>query len=109
MLRRLRRICRGNHTHQPLLGGRASAAAFYPLPLLRAILEGMNDTAQLENTISDITSENYGVSMLMSLAPVSEATNAPAADAPGELPVQGGGTVKINYSIQDFRPTYLDE
>ena len=69
----------------------------------------MNDTAQLENTISDIASENYDVSMLMSLAPVSDVANAPDPDAPGELPVQGGGTVKINYSIQDFRPTCLDE
>ena len=28
---------------------------------------------------------------------------------PGEIPVQGGGTRKIHYALQDFRATYLDE
>ena len=37
MARRLSTRCSGNHTHQHLLGGRAAAAALYPLPLITEI------------------------------------------------------------------------
>ena len=34
--------CRGNHAHQHLTGGRCKNAAFYPIPLVRAILKGIS-------------------------------------------------------------------
>ena len=34
MVKRLSKRCTRTHDHQPLLGGRAAAAAFYPLPLI---------------------------------------------------------------------------
>ena len=46
---RLSKRCSGQHTHQPLLGGRAADAAFYPLPLITQILRGMRDTFEAEN------------------------------------------------------------
>ena len=38
---RLNRTCDRLHTHQQLVGGRCEDAAFYPLPLVNAILLGM--------------------------------------------------------------------
>ena len=49
MLKRLSRVCPGDHDHQPLIGGRAAEAAFYPLPLVVEILRGMRDTADHEH------------------------------------------------------------
>jgi hypothetical protein len=40
--------CDRSHRHQHLVGGRAAAAAFYPLPLVRAILRGIRATADAE-------------------------------------------------------------
>ena len=45
MVLALDRRCDRSHEHQHLVGGRAAAAAFYPLPLVRAILKGIRDTA----------------------------------------------------------------
>ena len=42
---RLSLTCDKMHKHQQLTGGRCADAAFYPLPLVKAILSGMNDTA----------------------------------------------------------------
>ena len=49
MVNQLSKKCKGDHAHQHLVGGRCAAAAFYPLPLVRAILRGMTDTAIIEN------------------------------------------------------------
>ena len=40
MSRRLQRRCKRDHKHQQLVGGRAASAAFYPMPLVKAILLG---------------------------------------------------------------------
>ena len=45
MVRRLSRRCSGNHVHRVLEGGRAAAAAFYPVELMLEILRGMRDEA----------------------------------------------------------------
>ena len=67
MLKRLHGLCPRDHKHQPLLGGRASSASFYPIPLLRAILQGMNDAEHSENAVSSLTESEYDVSRSMSL------------------------------------------
>ena len=46
MLKRLSLTCPRQHQHQPLEGGRAKNAAFYPLELIEAIVRGMRDTAE---------------------------------------------------------------
>ena len=40
--------CDKQHSHQPLIGGRCRDAAFYPLPLVEAILKGMSNRADDE-------------------------------------------------------------
>ena len=49
MLKRLHRLCPGEHEHQPLVSGRAAEAAFYPKGLIKAILRGIRDTADAED------------------------------------------------------------
>ena len=48
MAARLSALCDKTHEHQHLMGGRAAAAAIYPLGLITAILRGMRDTADAE-------------------------------------------------------------
>ena len=67
MLKRLFKTCQGGHTHQPLLGGRAAEAAFYPLGLLKAILQGMSDTEHTRESIPDMTKDEYGVTLCMTM------------------------------------------
>ena len=47
----LRRRCDGEHLHQPLVGGRCRDAAYYPLRLIQAILQGIRDTKNAEDLI----------------------------------------------------------
>ena len=101
MLRRLHRTCKGQHAHQPLLGGRAAAASFYPLPLLKAILEGMNDTEHTCESVSSLTKDEYEVSLTVSMTAADDAdacSNVPFSLAPGEMPVEGGGTLSRRVS-----------
>ena len=48
MARSLSLRCTKDHVHQPLVSGRCAAAAYYPLGLVRAILQGMRDTTVAE-------------------------------------------------------------
>ena len=66
MLKRRRRSCQGRSVHQLLLGGRASAAAFHPLLLLNAILEGIEDTEHAGHAASGMTKDKYDVSLVLS-------------------------------------------
>ena len=123
MLGKRSRTCSRDHKHQTLEGGRPAEAAFYPLPLLRAILEGMSATAEAEQGVHNIRSEDYNVSLTMSICSVSEnasevdskpvkddaPTSEPTSHVPGTLPVQGGGTVKIKHEATDLKEVYHDE
>lgn len=53
MAHRLSLRCDKSHQHQPLLGGRAADAAFYPMVLITEILRGMRDTQDAADAISD--------------------------------------------------------
>ena len=48
MQARLSKRCDGSHSHQPQVGGRCRDAAFYPMPLVKAILNGIGDTADAD-------------------------------------------------------------
>ena len=110
MLKRLSKVCKGGHKHQPLLAGRAAAAAFYPLPLLRAILQGVADTTKADQSVASMLLEEYDTQLLMSISPVTS-PDAPDSSKhePGTMPCEGGGKVRIQYSPTDFKATYLDE
>ena len=48
MARRLQKRCDHSHAHQQMVGGRCKDAAYYPLPLIRAMLRGMHDTTMAQ-------------------------------------------------------------
>ena len=48
MLHRLQRRCDNSHSHQQLVGGRAAQAAFYPTPLVEAMLRRIRDATDAE-------------------------------------------------------------
>ena len=127
MLRRLSKLCKGYHKHVPLLGGKAAEAAFYPLPLIKAILQGISDTKHASQSVSMIAEEEYDTSLLLTVSPVTVDTSAPVAKVahavsssqeiasnsdslpPGKLPVQGGGFVNVQYAATECKTVYLDE
>ena len=58
MLESLAGKCDGSHVHQPLMGGRAAAAAVYPPELLRAILRGIARTRDNAHGIRLLVTED---------------------------------------------------
>ena len=111
-------------TYTSLCLGRATASAFYPVPLPRAIREGMSDTEHSDQTLPEISKAEYVVSLLMSVSvarPQSPSSNQLATvsnDAPQSFPVnklepraiprQQGGTVPIKYELHDVKQVHLD-
>ena len=122
MLSVLSRKCDKSHAHQHLLGGRAAAAAFYPPPLLRAILKGMaltRDNALGVKMIMNHQRELAENHRLHSCAvvdaksvdePTGDATNsAGTTTAATAIPLTGGGEIPISYEAHNFKSTYQDE
>ena len=131
MLRRLHRLCKGGHPHQPLLGGRAAGAAFYPVPLMKAILQGMTDTEHANDVVQQSTNDEYVAPLTLSMyvanpasgsprpksskpdakrskfvvaeKPARKETPTPSDASPSELPRQDGGSVTIRYELSDFK------
>ena len=48
VLKELSRKCDGKHKHEPLLDGRAKAAAIYPEGLCRAICKGLMEQLRMD-------------------------------------------------------------
>ena len=68
MLRRLSKLCNGDHEHAHLVGKRKTEkAAFYPLPLLKAILQGMAGTTHSDGVPREFTSDEYDAALTMSI------------------------------------------
>ena len=63
MLDRLSKRCDHSHVHQPLMSGRAAAAAYYPAGLVTNILRGMRDTADLSWRSSEETDARLNSAM----------------------------------------------
>ena len=109
MLDMLGKRCDRSHRHQSLVGGRCADAAFYPLPLIRAILKGIKATADAE---AQIDAESSSRQYLSSVA----AGQTPAKDsAPAEIPhcfvkrYNSGAEVRVDFEDTHFKKQHLDE
>ena len=51
LVKMLHKRCPGDHRHQPLLGGRAAAAAQYTTPFVKAILQGLRRHLQFHGVV----------------------------------------------------------
>ena len=111
MAARLSTRCSKDHQHQQLVGGRAAAAAFYPLELIKAMLLGMRDTADAESKLLERTRESRDVVNAVSdgagaIPAVAEATTIPLAS---KVPFVDGKMCDISYDDCHIRVKYVDE
>ena len=121
----LDRRCDRSHKHQHLAGGRAAEAAFYPLPLIRAILKGMRKTSDFEKHKLSAAIERAEIvagfsefqgNLPTGLCPLGSQPVGQfskfAAVAPigkSEITRVNGGKVKIEYQDWNFKPRYINE
>ena len=105
MVKRLFKLCKGDHRHQQLLSGRAADAAFYPLLLLRAILQGIADTEFSDGAVRELSEQDYDTRLVMSMCAVTpaEAEAVSTDQGPGARASEGGGTVQLNYHVKDVK------
>ena len=110
MIQCLSRTCDKSHTHQPLSGGRCAEAAFYPLPLVRAILEGMRATTEHYDRVRDQSSDQRSiVSAVTNAASTIPADHDDTTILGSSIKRASGGVIPISYSPSQFRPRYVDE
>ena len=119
MLKRLSTRCDRTHTHQHLISGRATAAAYYPPKLISQILRGMRDTADAEHAESDWTPE-MGIAMVHAAMHHDQpATSLVAAYRESDL-AHANAQRKVTFKYMDgrevslsldsnFKPQYKDE
>ena len=67
-----------------------------------------------EPSVASLAPSVAGTVLAPTDAPESRAANASShgeesKSAPGAIPCEDGGTVKIRYDVKDFKDTYLDE
>ena len=109
MARQLQKRCDHSHVHQQLVGGRCKDAAYYPLPLIRAMLHGMRDTTVAES--KDRYEQEELVRTLNAIG--DHPTRLPEVHAPrqatqtSKIPKTGGGYMNISYD--NWKPRYVDE
>ena len=104
-----------DHEHQHLVGGRCAAAAFYPLPLVRAILRGIRDTAIFEKKAME--EDKTFMDMVNALSSGND-HSLPEAQLPeivgpteevkrSKIPRTSGGYLSVSYDTWKYM--YTDE
>lgn len=53
--------CSGDHIHEPLLGGKAAAAAIYPPALCKAIVRGLRKHLRVKNGVASVPQDKLTV------------------------------------------------
>ena len=101
--------CDRSHRHQHLVGGRAAAAAFYPLPLVRAILRGIRATADAERFRDEGKAERLEYAHAMASTQGSVPPEGGDEFPSSHITRTNGGKVKVDYTDDSFRPRYIDE
>ena len=109
MARQLQKRCDHSHVHQQLVGGRCKDAAYYPLPLIRAMLQGMRDT-----TVAESKDRYEQEKLVQTLSAIGDhPTKLPEVHMPrqatqtSKVPKTGGGYMNISYD--NWKPRYVDE
>ena len=89
----LEKRCDGSHEHQPLVGGRCKDAAYYPIPLIQTILEGIRATKDSENFIRDEKNEKRALVHAISDAASQIPTQPQPEVYKSSIPKVGGGAI----------------
>ena len=86
----------------------AAAAAFYPLPLARAILRGIRATADAERfrkRAAERLEYAHALASTQGSIPPEGGDEFPSSHTTRT----NGGKVKVDYTDDNFRPRYIDE
>jgi hypothetical protein len=110
MLKHLGQRCDKSHRHQPLEGGRCADAAFYPLPLIRAILRGMRDTARADqHTRDEKAQELRTLAALMCSSKTQSQPNESISIGKTKMKKVGGGEIEVDFNTMNLKTQYFDE
>ena len=105
------RRCDGSHTHQHPVGGRATEAALYSLPLERAILKGIRDAADAQKNQDSGNAERRE---LVHAIAGSQGETPYDHEKPVEVPSSyitntDGGKVRVSDDEKNFKHKHIDE
>ena len=114
MLRQLSKRCDHSHEHQPLVGGRCADAAFYPLPLIRAILNGIEDTTKaLQHARMEAVENGVHAAAVIcaNRAQKPAEVEEDGVEILGRTVMQttGGGQQEVVFTKDNFKAQYYDE
>ena len=103
MSHQLNRRCSKDHVHQPLVGGRCRDAAMYPVPLVKAMLRGIElqhkEGIMLRSSRICAMPMSYNSGKVESFGPPTHSS----------IPRVNGGSTPITYDQSNFKDRYLDE
>ena len=108
MASQLQQRCKRDHEHQHLVGNRCRDAAFYPIPLVKAIIRGM--VLQAEETARAIECQE-GIGKVCAM-PMSQPQSQPKAEGLtySKVPKYGSNrTLPVVYDPTNFKNQYTDE
>ena len=112
MLRQLGKRCDHSHTHQHLVGNRCKDAAFYPVPLVKAILRGITLHAQGTRAMNEKEEKSISaLSMPISAMPMTSSHNVKEEFGPANfssVPKMNGGQIPIVRGHANFKEKYAD-
>ena len=109
MLVQLDHRCDRSHNHRHLTGGRCADAAFYPLPLIKAILKGIKATHGIEKTKrEDKKSQTYLHAIGSQVAPEVESQPTGISHCYVKR-YKSGAKVRIDFEKTHFKDRCIDE
>ena len=111
MTAQLDRRCDRSHNHQHLTGGRCADAAFYPLPLIQAILKGIKATTTAEDAAQE-GKKARAYMQAIGMEPMSdEAQDVPKSEIPHCFVkrYKTNAKVRVDFEPGQFKDKYVDE
>lgn len=109
MAHQLSTRCNREHAHQHLTGGRYRDAAFYPAPLVRAILRGM--AIRKDSDTKKITAPSDDIFPINALPIRSTHSQQHEFGEPtmSKIPKMSGGQIPVVFKEGNFKRRYTDE
>ena len=105
----LTRTCSKDHVHQHLEGGRCAEAAFYPMPLVKAMIHGMSLQQDVDRIgreeIEEQRSSINAITKTSAEIPKTIETSVRTS----KVTKVDGTDIPITYNPCQFKPKYVDE
>lgn len=102
--------CDKSHVHQQLVGGRAHDAAFYPLPLIRAMLSGIQATRDADQQRLQLVHDKMNFIQSVTDSAGTVPIDDDFSEALGfSVKRAAGGVLPMGYHSENFRARYIDE